>query len=92
MGKLITEEDMKPIIKKWREAKMIKDICKDDEVHVEFLMRVDHIAGKDDKDGQVFGFTEDGTCVSAPISAIVERCPRLGNGGEPIDNGEVFHG
>jgi hypothetical protein len=67
-----------------------KDIKIDDEICVEFVMKVNHIAGKDDKCGQVFGFTEDGMCVSAPIRAIVERCPRTGNGGEETDQGEVF--
>lgn len=68
---------------------MDKDIRADDEVVVEFIMKVNHVAGNG-KDGQVFGFTEDGMCVSAPIHAIVERFPRIGNGAEEIDNGEVF--
>jgi hypothetical protein len=67
-----------------------KDLRVEDEVAVEFIFKINHIAGKDNRTGQVFGFTEDGMCVSAPISAIVERFPRLGNGAEEIDNGEVF--
>ena len=67
-----------------------KDIQVEDEVCVEFTMRVTAVTAGGDKNGQIFGFTEDGMCVSAPISAIVERLPRLGNGAEEIDNGEVF--
>ena len=67
-----------------------KDIKVGDEVSVEFIVKIDHVAGKDDATGQVFGFTESGMCVSAPISAIVERFPRLGNGGEEVDSGECF--
>jgi len=66
-----------------------KDLVVNDEVHVEFRMKINHIAGHG-RNGQVFGFTEDGLCVSAPIWAVVERCPRIGNGGEDVDNGEVF--
>lgn len=57
---------------------------------MEFTFKINHIAGADNSTGQVFGFTEDGMCVSAPISAIVERFPRLGNNGVETDSGEVF--
>lgn len=90
MGKLgcesyITEEEMKPIIDRWRRACGMKhDIKKDDEVWVEFLMKVDTVTSGDNKTAQIFGFTEDGLCVSAPLSSVQERLARLGNGGEPI--------
>ena len=69
---------------------MPKDIRVEDEVVVEFTMRVNAVTAGGDKTGQVFGFTENGMCVSAPISAIVERFPRFGNGGDEVDHGEVF--
>jgi hypothetical protein len=82
----ITEKEMKPIIERWRRACGMKhDIRKDDEVWVEFCMKVDHVTSGKKNEAQLFGFTEDGMCVSAPVSAVVERLARLGNGGEPIE-------
>lgn len=88
---MLTPKEMEPQLKRWEEAIKRRDIRVEDEVAVEFVIRINSIAGSG-KEGQIFGFTEDGMCVSAPISAIVERFPRKGNGGEPTDQGEVFGG
>ena len=43
-----------------------------DEVWVKFHMRVTEVTPT-----QLFGFTNEGKCVSAPIDAVVEKFPRL---------------
>ena len=43
-----------------------------DEVWVKFHMTVSEATKK-----QLFGFTTDGRCVSAPIDAVVEKFPRM---------------
>jgi len=52
----------------------LNKIHKEDDVWVKFHMRVTEVTST-----QIFGFTEDGKCVSAPLDAVVEKFPRLLN-------------
>lgn len=48
----------------------------EDEVRVEFVMRISHVMGqgvKGYREGQIFGFTNTGICVSAPLDSVKER-------------------
>ena len=55
---------------------MRKEIKEGDEVWVKFKMRVTAVAGKGQRlveTKQLFGFTANGDCVSAPLEAVVDH-------------------
>jgi hypothetical protein len=51
--------------------KLLKEVKVGDEVVVSFRMKVDSVtSGKKEGTAQLFGFTSEGMCVSAPLDAV----------------------
>lgn len=67
------------------------NIMPHDEVAVEFAFKVSEVVHKEDPNKSiVWGHTVHGVYCCIPLSAVVEKFPELGNGGEEIPGtGEV---
>ena len=56
------------IMDKWNKA----NVRKGDVITVMFKMKVESVSSGSIDTAQIFGFTEDGMCVSSPLNAVME--------------------
>jgi len=63
----------------------MRDVQPGDEIVIECSIKVEQVTHKgNESHSLVSGWTEDGVYVIVPLSAVVERFPRLGNDGETV--------